>query len=676
MRRIIIMVLTSLVCLTAMPNSEIDSISKLLPKSHDTVKIELYLKLSEIALDIDSQLCIHYINKALEISDNLDLLPQKARCLQTRGKFFTKHADFNQAIENNNEAVQIWEKLHDTKHLGGVYNNLGATYVDKGDYNNALKYLIKSLKIYDQNNDSLVKSKVLLNIGLVFYYQQNYNKALEYYYQSLAIKKNLKDKKPLSLVYNNIGIIYYYQKKHSESINAFKKSLAICENLGYKRGMSMPLFNIAEIYFNQDKYDSALMYYQKSYSIDTSLKDRSNIVKSLNKQAEIYRVFEKKQLAIDVAMQALDLAKEIDSKEGIKDSYETLSNIYSDMKDYKNAFHFSEMLNQIKDTLFSKQSSEAMAELQTKYETEKKDLQLAKQKETIKNQKLVFKILLIGIILSVFFITLILIEYFQKKRAYKEISIQKENITDSINYASRIQTALLPPEDLLNNLLPNHFILYMPRDIVSGDFYWITFSCDRTIIAVADCTGHGVPGAFMSMLGFAFLNEIVNKNPEIKANEILDELTKKVKSSLHQKDLTSNKDGMDIALAILDSKTNQLQFSGANNPLIICRNNEIINLQPDKMPIGFYAMDRSSLFTTQEITLEPNDTVYMFSDGYMDQFGGTKMKKLGKERFEKLLLESSKMNIKSQQFFLQEKIFDWMANEDQIDDILVLGIKV
>jgi serine phosphatase RsbU (regulator of sigma subunit) len=316
-----------------------------------------------------------------------------------------------------------------------------------------------------------------------------------------------------------------------------------------------------------------------------------------------------------------------------------------------------------------------IAELQTKYETEKKDLQLSKQKDEIRHQKKFSRILIYGIVLAIFFTALVFWQFTQKKKAFKILEVQKKNITDSINYASRIQTALLPPEELLNILLPEHFILYLPRDIVSGDFYWITISDGKTIIAVADCTGHGVPGAFMSMLGFTYLNEIVNKTPNVKANEILNELRKKVKSSLHQDDSSYNKDGMDIALAIIDKANMKLQYAGANNPLFICRKSQIINIPPDKMPIGIHSIECES-FTLNEFDLELNDIVYMFSDGYMDQFGGDNKKRMGKMRFEKLLTYASKLQIKAQRYFLEEKILEWMINTEQIDDILVMGVKI
>jgi tetratricopeptide (TPR) repeat protein len=670
-------VLFLLLCFSSIVSalSKTDSLKALIPKVHDTIKIEILLELSEQTYDNDFDLSLKYINQAQLLAEKDNLPIEKARCLQQKGYQYNKKGDLTFAIDLFIEASGIYE--HEKKYmmLAGTYNNLGATFVDKGDYQKAIEYLLKALRICDLNNDKATKSKTLLNIGKVFYHQQNYKKALEYYNLSLELKKKLNDIPSLSLLYNNIGIVNYFLKNYKEAIENFKKSLKLSQQNGNIRGMSMPLFNIAEIYYNDNNLDSALLYYNKSYRIDTTLKDKANISISLQKQAEIYFTLQKIEPALKYATQALKLSIEVDSKEDIKDCYRILSDIYRAKKDYKKALEYSNLCSEIKDSLYSKQSSEMIAELQTKYETEKKDLQLSKQKEKIRHQGLISKILVSGIIIAILFTIMVLWQYFQKKRAFKTLEFQKKNITDSINYASRIQTALLPPTDLLNKLLPEHFILYLPRDIVSGDFYWITISEGKTIIAVADCTGHGVPGAFMSMLGFAYLNEIVNKSPNIKANIILNELREKVKSSLHQNDSSYNKDGMDIALAIIDHANMKLQFAGANNPLVICRDSKIINIPPDKMPIGIYSVENES-FTLNEFDLEHNDIVYMFSDGYIDQFGGDKLKRMGTLKFERILSYASKLQIKAQRYFLEEKILEWMLDTEQIDDILIMGIKI
>jgi len=669
------LILLLCVSLIVSASTTTDSLKALLPKVKDTTRIEILIKLSDLVYDTDFDLGMKYLNQAQLIAEKDNLSVYKARCLQQKGYQHNKKGDLTLAIDLFIEASRIYEKEKKYKLLAGIYNNLGATFVNKGDYQKAIEYLLKALRICDINNDLVTKSKTFLNIGKVFYHQKNYKKALEYYSLSLDLKKKFNDIQGLSLVYNNIGIINYYIKNNKEAIENFKKSLKLSQQNGDTRGMSMPLFNIAEIYYNDNKLDSALLYYSRSYCIDTTLKDKANLSISLQRQSEIYLKFQKIEPALKYANQALKLSTEVDSKEDIKDCYRILSEIFTARNNYKLALEYSNLCSEIKDSLYSKQSSEMIAELQTKYETDKKDLLLSKQKEKIKHQGIIFRILIVGFLLATLFTIMVLWQYFQKKRAFKTLEFQKKNITDSINYASRIQTALLPPEDVLNKLLPEHFILYLPRDIVSGDFYWITISEGKTIIAVADCTGHGVPGAFMSMLGFAYLNEIVNKSPNIKANIILNELRERVKASLHQNDSSYSKDGMDIALAIIDHANMKLQFAGANNPLVICRDSKIINIQPDKMPIGIYTAEDES-FTLNEFKLELDDIVYMFSDGYVDQFGGDKLKRLGTSKFERILSYASKLQIKAQRYFLEEKILEWMIDTEQIDDILIMGIKI
>jgi serine phosphatase RsbU (regulator of sigma subunit) len=260
---------------------------------------------------------------------------------------------------------------------------------------------------------------------------------------------------------------------------------------------------------------------------------------------------------------------------------------------------------------------------------------------------------------------------------------QTKSITDSIHYASRIQEALLPPSEVLNEVLPEHFILYKPRDIVSGDFYWASTKNNRTIIVAADCTGHGVPGAFMSMLGISFLNEITNKFDNLHANQILNELKASVKESLRQtgKD-NETKDGMDMALCILDFEKMEMEFSGAYNSLFLIRDNELIKYDADRMPVGIYVKDRGS-FTNHVIEMKKGDNYYIFSDGYPDQFGGETGSKLMIKRFKKLLLKNHQLPAKQQKDMLDIFLTKWQNHKDengkryqQLDDILVIGMKI
>ena len=258
----------------------------------------------------------------------------------------------------------------------------------------------------------------------------------------------------------------------------------------------------------------------------------------------------------------------------------------------------------------------------------------------------------------------------------QKIELQKNEITDSIRYAKRIQNAVFPPEEVIDKLLPEYFILNKPRDIVSGDYYWMAEKEGKVVVAVADCTGHGVPGAFMSMLGIAFLNEIVNKSTSLQANEILNQLRNQVIRSLHQTGKEDEaRDGMEMALCIIDFNTRKAQFAGAFNPLYIVRDQELIEVKADNMPIGIYGTEEQS-FTCQELQLNQNDAMYLFSDGYVDQLGGDRRKSFKSKYFKDLLLNNHEMNMEEQKKILEKTIEEWRGEIEQIDDILVMGIKV
>jgi serine phosphatase RsbU (regulator of sigma subunit)/ligand-binding sensor domain-containing protein len=265
----------------------------------------------------------------------------------------------------------------------------------------------------------------------------------------------------------------------------------------------------------------------------------------------------------------------------------------------------------------------------------------------------------------------------------EQIEDQNKNITDSILYASKIQEAILPPEEILNELLPEYFILYRPRDIVSGDFYWTNKKDNKTILVAADCTGHGVPGAFMSMLGITYLNEITNKHEVLSASQILDELRTSVKRALRQTGKENEaKDGMDMALCVIDLQNMTMQYAGAYNSLILIRNNEMLKFEADRMPIGIYPKEKPR-FTNYEIKLQKNDIFYLHSDGYIDQFGGKSGSKLMLKRFKDLLFENHKKPMDEQKIALNDYLDFWQSFTNhkgetykQLDDILVIGIKI
>jgi serine phosphatase RsbU (regulator of sigma subunit) len=259
----------------------------------------------------------------------------------------------------------------------------------------------------------------------------------------------------------------------------------------------------------------------------------------------------------------------------------------------------------------------------------------------------------------------------------EEIEEQKKHIMDSIYYARRIQNAILPSFAMIDRYLKDYFILYMPKDIVSGDFYWCHEADGLFMVSAVDCTGHGVPGAFMSIVGYNQLNFAVNVKKARKAGTILDELNQGVISTLNEnKSDSSIKDGMDMVLCVFDFEANRVEFAGANNPLVVVRNKEIIKVKGDRFPIGAFEGNNPQLFKNNEIDMQEGDCIYLTSDGYADQFGGPDNKKFMQRRFEELLIEISHLSMSEQKEVLHKRLYEWMGVNDQVDDILVIGIRV
>lgn len=268
----------------------------------------------------------------------------------------------------------------------------------------------------------------------------------------------------------------------------------------------------------------------------------------------------------------------------------------------------------------------------------------------------------------------------------KQVSEKNKEINDSINYAQRIQRAVLPTQETISSLLPDNFILFKPRDIVSGDYYWITKIQNKTVVVVADCTGHGVPGAFMSMLGISLLNKLFVDKEKISAAKVLNILRADVKKSLKQDENNAGyddkrnslqvvKDGMDMAIMIFDVENLSMQYAGAYNPFYLVRNKELRHFKGDRMPVGVHIKEKPS-FTNHEIDIEKDDIIYAFSDGYVDQMDVTGSKKFLTKNFKNLLLEINHLSMEEQKETLNAKIEEWKGDYDQIDDILVMGIKI
>ena len=373
--------------------------------------------------------------------------------------------------------------------------------------------------------------------------------------------------------------------------------------------------NLGRVCWKLGDNPKALEYYEKSFKIAEQLGNKSLISDCLKSFGIFYIVNGNYPRAIEYFQKSIKILEEIEDKN------EELSQQNEEIQS------MNEVLNEQKELV------------------EEKNTKLNAQNEEISDQR-------------------------------DQLSNQNKSIGESILYAKRIQTAVLPNQAYIDVVLPENFILFKPRDVVSGDFYWVKQISDFIVIAAADCTGHGVPGAIMSMLGMSFLNEIVQKREITQANQVLNELRKQIKQALRQ---TGKKgeadDGMDITFCVLDTKTKILQYSGANNPLYLIQNGELKEIKGDRMPIGYYPNEKPS-FTNHEIQLKDGDIFYLFSDGFMDQFGGKKGFKYKASNFQNKLLEIHNKPMIIQKDILEQELKNWMKGHEQTDDILVMGVRV
>jgi serine phosphatase RsbU (regulator of sigma subunit) len=532
------------------------------------------------------------------------------------------------------------------------------------------------------------------NLGINSFNEEDFEKSLKYHEKALEIHKEIENKQGIAICYGNMAEIYRNLGNLDKAIEFSQYSITLYQDMGYKEGLAAAYINIANLN-NKLAYELEIADPRRSSHLNRSLEN---------------------------GKKALDLAAEMNSYSMENASAEALMYAYSYMGNYEKALEFAELFIATKDSMYRDEKTNALLEIETRYETEKKQQQIELQESqllakdaTIKQQKTLRNAFVAGFCAVVIIVLVIIQAYLQKRKANKmimeqneviseaneelqqlneEVNAQKEEIeaqrdhvfnqnkeiTDSINYAQRIQSAMLPPESYINELLNENFILYRPRDIVSGDFYWIKQVNQYIVLVAADCTGHGVPGAFMSMLGISFLTEIVQRREITQANQVLNELRKQIKHSLRQHGGRDEaKDGIDMALCVLDLKNSLMQYAGANNSLYLIRDidgkADLKELKADRMPLGYY-QGKDSIFTNHDIKLEPGDTFYVFSDGFVDQKGGKDSKRFMSKKFKSLLLEIQDLPMPAQKEKLDNTLTDWMGKNMQTDDVLVIGVRV
>jgi len=697
-------------------------------------------------INLDTSLI--YSEQALQLSTKLKYKEGMSYSYYNIGIVHYYHSDYDLTIKNWEAQLKITEELGDKQGLSSSFQNIGIVYDEQGSFDKAISYYLKSLKLYEELGNKQGMSDSYNNIGIVHKEQGSYNKAISYYLKSLKIYEELskssdlalskEGKNGISATYNNIGVVHFSQGSYKKSVSYYLKSLEIYKELDDKKGMSNAFNNIGNVKKAQGNYDNANSYYLKSIEIREEIGYKNGLASSYRNMASLnliladsFALNENQKIeylnnSIMYGNKGYEIAKEIKAMPMENSVTKQLMDAYVKFGDYKKAIFFANIYMATNDSLYNEEQTKELASLEAKYKYEKQkaiddaenEKLVAIEKEEKEKQIILTYSTAAGLGLVIVFLIFVfnrlkitrrqkrLIEE-QKKEVEKQKTVievahdqleeKNTEIMDSITYAKRIQSAILPPSKLVKEYLKESFILYKPKDIVAGDFYWMhclpagrEHKDGKVLFAAADCTGHGVPGAMVSVVCNNALNRSVREYGLTDPGKILDK-TREIVIHEFEKSEEEVKDGMDIALCSLEFSDGKvrLQYAGANNPLWIINPNrkewpkEVLpfgedlggaEIKANKQPIGKF--DNPLPYTTHTFELEKGDSLYIFSDGYVDQFGGEKGKKFKAKAFRELLLGIQDKSMENQRLLIDETFENWRGELEQIDDVCVIGVKV
>lgn len=616
------------------------------------------------------------------------------------GNEYRKLGKTDTAIHWFKESLVIHKDMNNEKDIGRTYNAIGVCYYSLSLHDQALHYYSQSLKQTLISKDSFSLSSTLTNIGLIYHSLKDYETAISNFKKSLSVSQKINDHMGLAETSNNMGVSYMMMSKYNEARKYFEQSKNFFDSLHLNFELSRSLANLGELEYNQGNWEESLKYYLQSLQIKKKINDDYGIASTYYLISLLKKKRGKLEDSRHYGNLSLTYSQEINNLEIQEKSLQVLHAVEKELGNFKKALEMLTLANIFKDSLQSKENQKALYRTEFQYEYEKKALadslqhqsellvhqaQVKQKQSQLKSQRIISFLSILGFVSVVVFLIIIYKALQNKRKANialdqskKLIETQHSKIIDSISYAQKIQESILPSPDLLN-LFNDHMVYYKPKDLVSGDFYWMHQENDVYIIAAADCTGHGVPGAFMSMLGSSLLNEIVIKKEIISPELILNELHRGVIANVQKSKEQSMRDGMDIAIAVIYQNRRQIEFAGALNSMLHISREDLNELRGDLKPIGGLEFKKDTdgrFFSKQTCSYEQGDRIYLFSDGYIDQFGGDKRKKFGKKRFLELVNELQDHPLYEQKSLFESNMQNWKQNYDQIDDQMIIACEL
>lgn len=701
------------------------------PVSNDTMRAFQYNELAWNFLDYSLSQAKMYQQKGFTYSRKIGYTDGEIDALNTLGIIQRIENKSFEAIKTYQEVIQKRKRQGRKDKLVGAYSNLGSVYYEMGNNAKALSNYNKAMELAYATKQTNLQLTVLMNIGVAYKSSGLYNEALKAFQKGLVLNKKAPDDFQEAQFYLNIATVYDQRKmidqairynevalKHFRKLQNLRLCGTVLYNLGVEYRMQKNYKKVAQIIsemeilseqLDEAEFTSSLEHLRANYlsqinqpneamvAINRSLQladstfDGLNYADLLLSKGDIYVQLKQFDQAEQFFLSGLQIVKKENDLIRLTTIYNSLSVLYKQKGDLKKALAYTELSNQTAERSALNDVTEQIATLNAINELDKKerDLKISNSKNlyfNAENQRQ-SNLIVAGSLISLLVLVLLGLSYKanqSKKKANKQLQLQKSEIElqknlvdekqkemlDSIHYAKRIQQTLLAQETAIRKVVKSAFLFYRPKDIVSGDFYWSAEKDDKFFLAVCDSTGHGVPGAFMSLLNISFLSEAINVLELEQPGEILGHVRQKLIASISH---SGAQDGIDGVLFVFDKKSKQLSYSAAHNGPVVVRNNEYFVYPADKMPIGL--SDKLLPFTTHQIHLEEKDVIYAFTDGYADQFGGEKGKKFKSKQLHHLLSSCATSSFEKQLETIENTFDTWKSDFEQVDDVTVLGIQ-
>lgn len=632
------------------------------------------------------------------------------------GSFYSDKGDYDKSNQLNEKSIALRMEMDDRNGLAACYSFMGLNFAHMSNYVKGIEYIQKSISIREKTGDKRGLANSYLNLYKIYIEIGEAYKAMESEEKSLSICRDIGDLQCVSGRLTNIGQIYQNKGEYAKALEYHHLALQISKQINIKNRVALVHENIARVYKHTGNYKDAICHLDTSMAIRRDISDAEGLVSAKLLMAEILYKKQEYAAATKDANEALTEAQHLKLPYLIKESHELMSALYQKLHQADKAlFHYQKFIA-LRDSIYNIDKTKEIVRKELEFDFKRRqELERIKQAERERDtlsenrrQRTIIIFSTVGILVLSFLLLFAVWMYRQRTRSEKALewannslsltnkelhekneiieiqhnTIQAKNteITDSIRYAHKIQSAMMPLRDEFAGYFKESFVLFEPRDIISGDFFWITTKNDKIIYATGDCTGHGVPGGFMSMLGVSLLNEIVNEHDLTEPALIMSRLRKKVITALKQKGLEGEQqDGMDMTICVIDKAEKKLHYAAANHFFYVIRkagtNFDVVECRGEKQPVGIFGHDLKP-FRQYEVSLQENDTIYTFTDGLADQFGGPKGKKFKYKQLKELLVSIQDQPMAEQEKLVYKTFKGWKGKLDQVDDVCLIGVKI